>query len=101
MSENDRLNSVKDTENEKKLKRYALNDPSDKVREIAASKISDQILLAYIACNDKSMNVVRNAVKNIHDEYELKNVIIFLINSFLVLLSIVIISIYITYSKSI
>lgn len=79
MSENDRLNSVKDTENEKKLKRYALNDPSDKVREIAASKISDQILLAYIACNDKSMNVVRNAVKNIHDEYELKNVIIFLI----------------------
>lgn len=69
----DRLNSVRDTSDEKKLKRYALDDPSDEVREIAASKITDPVVLSYIVKYDRSANVAKRALKNIDDEYELKN----------------------------
>ena len=65
---NDRLNSVRDTTSEKKLKRYALDDYSEKVREIAVSKITDPALLCYIVKNDKSINVAKRAVQNIDDE---------------------------------
>ena len=74
---NDRLNSVRDTTSQKKLKRYALDDSSDEVREIAASKISDLAVLCYIVKNDKSVNVVKKAIQkaiqNIDDEEELNN----------------------------
>ena len=74
---NDRLNSVRDTTSQKKLKRYALDDSSDEVREIAVSKISDLAVLFYIVKNDKSVNVVKKAIQkaieNIDDEEELNN----------------------------
>ena len=73
---NNRLNSVKDTVNEKKLKRYALDDPSEQVREIAVSKIKDPIILSHIVQNDRSVNVAKKAVRNIDDEYELKRLFI-------------------------
>ena len=65
---NNRLNSVRDTTSEKKLKRYALDDYSEKVREIAVSKITDPALLCYIVKNDRSINVAKRAVQNIDDE---------------------------------
>ena len=70
---NDRLNSVRDTTSEKKLKRYALDDYSEKVREIAVSKITDPALLCYIVKNDRSINVAKRAVQNIDDEEALYN----------------------------
>ena len=70
---NDRLNSVRDTTSEKKLKRYALDDYSEKVREIAVSKITDPTLLCYIVKNDRSINVAKRAVQNIDDEEALYN----------------------------
>ena len=74
---NDRLNSVRYTTSQKKLKRYALDDSSDEVREIAVSKISDLAVLFYIVKNDKSVNVVKKAIQkaieNIDDEEELNN----------------------------
>ena len=70
---NNRLNSVRDTTSEKKLKRYALDDYSEKVREIAVSKITDPALLCYIVKNDRSINVAKRAVQNIDDEEALYN----------------------------
>lgn len=78
---NNRLNSVNDTVSEKKLKRYALDDPSEQVREIAVSKIKDQIVLSHIVQNDKSINVAKKAVQNIDDEYELKRLFIMMSKS--------------------
>lgn len=80
MNLTDRLNSVRDTASERKLKSYALNDPSERVREIAASKLTDPIVLSHIVHNDESLKVVKKAVQNIDDEFELKNAIIYLIN---------------------
>ncbi|WP_407376370.1 HEAT repeat domain-containing protein [Methanobrevibacter sp.] len=70
---NDRLNSVRDTTSEKKLKRYALEDCSEKIREIAVSKITDPALLCYIVKNDRNINVVKRAIQNIDDEEVLNN----------------------------
>lgn len=72
----DRLNSVKNTTDEKKLKKFALNDPSDSVREIAVSKITDTNILSHIVKNEKSIKISKKAIDNIGDEYELKNLFI-------------------------